>query len=65
MEYYKIPATMAEQLNLTRMRAGNKEEGYIVNASDLAPIGIETAKAQGSKVINSYEAKKFVQRNIK
>ena len=44
MDYFMIPATMAEQLKLTRMRSGNKEKGYIVNASDLAPIGIDAAK---------------------
>lgn len=62
MDYFKIPASMAEELSLTRMRAGNKESGYIVNASDLAPIGMEEAKERGAKVINSFEAKKFIQK---
>ena len=60
MDYFMIPAKMAEQLKLTRMRSGNKEKGYIVNVSDLAPIGIDVAKTQGAKVINAYDAAKFI-----
>lgn len=60
MDYYIIPAKMAEELDLTLMRAGNKENGYIVNASDLAPIGIETAKMKGARYVNAWKAKELI-----
>lgn len=60
MDYYVIPAKLAVKLSLTGFRTGNQETGYIVNASDLAVIGIEAARAEGARYVSAYEAKRII-----
>lgn len=62
MDYYIIPAELAERLSLTGFRTGNQKVGYIVNASDLATIGIEAAKAEGARYVSVWEAKKAIKK---
>lgn len=61
MDYYIISAGLAERLNLTKFRNGNKEKGYLVNGSDLSTLGVATAIRLGAKYISSWEADKFVE----
>lgn len=61
MDYYIIPAELAEKLSLVNFRTGDREHGYIVNTSDLAVIGIETAKQQGARYVSAWEAKKTIE----
>lgn len=61
MDYYIISAELAERLNLTKFRNGNKEKGYLVNSSDLSTIGVATAIQLGAKYTSSWEANKFIE----
>lgn len=49
-------------MSLTGFRTGNQKVGYIVNASDLATIGIEAAKAEGARYVSVWEAKKAIKK---
>ncbi|MDD6553005.1 MAG: hypothetical protein PUF37_05385 [Prevotellaceae bacterium] len=60
MEYYIIPALLAERLSLAQFRTGSKEKGYLVNAADLSTIGVSTAVQLGAKYISAWEARKFI-----
>ena len=41
MNYYIVKPEVAETLKLTNLRHTAKDGRYILNASDLAPLGIE------------------------
>lgn len=60
MDYYIIPATLAEKLALTDFRTGDKDHGYVVNTSDLEVLGLEAAKQMGARSVSTWEAQKFI-----
>ena len=62
MQYYLIPAALAERLGITSFRRGNAS-GYVVTSGDLVPYGISEAVAGGAQLLTEEEAKKYI-RNI-
>lgn len=60
MDYYIIPAELAQKLSLTGFRAGDSEHGYIVNTSDLVTISVAKAKIWGARQITAWEARKII-----
>ncbi len=59
MKYYLITREIAEMLNLTSFRHEAKDGRFVVNASDLAPIDINT-HAFSVIEISLAEAKKII-----
>ncbi|SDZ94959.1 hypothetical protein SAMN05216455_10235 [Segatella bryantii] len=59
MQYYLIPAELAECLGLTSFRRGNTN-GYVVTSGDLAPYGISEALADGAQPLTEDEAKEYI-----
>jgi hypothetical protein len=59
MKYYIVTAKLADRLGVKPYRFGNNTNGYLVNQSDLAVIGIEEAVNEGARGITEEEAKTF------
>lgn len=59
MQYYLIPAALAESLGLTSYRHGNAN-GYVVTSGDLTPYGISEAVADGAQPLTEKEAKEYI-----
>lgn len=59
MQYYLIPAELAERLGLTSFRRGNSN-GYVVTSGDLSPYGISKAVAEGAQPLTEDEAKEYI-----
>ena len=59
MRYYLIPAAIASEHGLDRIRRGNKERGYVVNIGDCVCM---TDEQKGQLVeITRREAAEFVE----
>lgn len=61
MKYYIIPDSLAEELGLKKWRRGNVMDGWLVNQSDLAAVGVDNALNAGAIAITEREAREFVQ----
>jgi len=60
MLYALIGAELAKKLNLTEIRTGDDNCGYIVTVGDLAPYGAERAQQEGARLMTCKEAKSWV-----
>lgn len=60
MKYYIVSAEMAEKIGVKGFRTGNEKDGYLVNTSDIAIIGVQNAVLQGAREVTAWEAKKFI-----
>lgn len=60
MQYYIIPDSLASELRLKGLRHGNSEDGWLVNAGDLACIGVQKTLEAGGIEITPREARDFI-----
>ena len=59
MNYYIASAKLAERLGVRLLRFGNNKDGYLINQSDIAVVGMEEALKDGLKAITDKEAEQF------
>lgn len=62
MEYFLIPAPLAERLGVKGFRFGNDREGYVVNTSDIEIVGKEQVIIHGGRLLTAEEAKGWVRK---
>ncbi len=60
MRYYKVPQSIAEELNLTRFRTQDSDGDYIVSHADIVTYGVKKALSEGAKEVGRADAKKRV-----
>jgi hypothetical protein len=64
MKYYLVNKEVVEQLQLTKIRAHCADGRYVLNTSDLVPIGVEEIVDNGkAKELTLPEAKKILKEN--
>ena len=64
-KYYIIPKEIADEQGISEYRYGNRADGFLVNAGDLAVYGIENAIQRVAREITAEEAKVFANKNKK
>lgn len=63
MKYYLITTELANILNVSSYRKGDKDNGYIVTSGDLAAYGIAKALLKkGAKEITTNDAISFIKK---
>lgn len=62
MKYYLITTELANILNVSSYRKGDKDNGYIVTSGDLAAYGIAKALKKGAKEITTNDAISFIKK---
>ena len=64
MKYYLIDKELTEELNLTGIRNKCSDGRYIVNSSDLAPLGTDkiVSKQISAEEISLADAKKLLKK---
>lgn len=60
MMYVLINAELADKLQLTDFRTGDKENGYVVTVNDLAAYGAQRAIDEGAATMTFQEALSWV-----